>query len=108
MLTSHNIPFKLRSPANALNFNESVLSTYPGFTIVTSSNRNIYWEHAGLLERDNYYESFCNKVRLYHHNGITLGDNLIVTADKAGGAINTHSIDQIIKYLILPRVQTFN
>ena len=42
---------------------------------------------------------------LYHLNGICAGDNLIITADRIGGSINTKAIDDIIRYCILPLVR---
>lgn len=108
LLTSHDIPFRYEEPLKLTTPEGQSVTIHPDFVITTAAMKNIYWEHFGLLEKEDYYANFCSKVKLYHHNGITLGDNLIVTADKAGGAINSHCIDQVIKHLILPEVRAFN
>ncbi len=108
LLTSHGVPFQYEEPIKLINAEGISVTTHPDFVITTAARKKIYWEHFGLLEKEDYYESFCSKIKLYHHNGITLGDNLIATADKAGGTMNSQYIDQMIKHLVLPEVRTFN
>jgi hypothetical protein len=44
---------------------------YPDFTIEDEiSGRNIYWEHLGLLEKENYRRSWEAKLAWYRANGI--------------------------------------
>ncbi|WP_419022921.1 hypothetical protein [Emergencia sp.] len=108
LLTSYQVPFQYEEALRLTTVEGQNVTAYPDFVITTAAGRKIYWEHVGLLEKENYYENFCSKIKLYHHNGITLGDNLIVTADKSGGAINSQYINQMTKHLILPEVRTFN
>lgn len=108
LLTTHKIPFEYEKPVKLTTEEGQTVTIHPDFVITTTTGKNIYWEHFGLLEKENYYENFCNKIKLYHHNGITLGDDLIVTSDKTGGAINSKRINQMIRHLILPEVKSFN
>lgn len=81
---------------------------YPDFVIELADGSLLIWEHAGGLGDAGYFDIFCNKLKLYYNNGITLGDNLIVTADKKGGTMNAEVVDAIIREYILPRVKTLS
>ena len=58
----------------------------------------------GLLQEKNYTESFARKLRLYHRNGFTIGQQLIVTADDRSGHINSLQIRELAERFILPRM----
>lgn len=45
------------------------------------------------------FRGSVKKIRLYHDNGITIGDNLILTADRADGTLNSERFDDIIAIL---------
>lgn len=71
----------------------------PDFTIFLGGGKKIYWEHMGMLNDNDYFSRQCEKIRLYHDNGITIGDNLILTADRADGTLNSEIFDDIIAIL---------
>ena len=73
----------------------------PDFTITTKKG-TLIWEHLGLLDNDEYFETNASKLRLYWRNGFVLNENLIVTVDEPGGGINARTIDRIIKDSIVP------
>ena len=53
---------------------------YPDFTVLDVKNRRqIYHEHLGLLNKNDYRNNNLRKLNLYAENGILLGDNLIIT-----------------------------
>ena len=49
-----------------------------------------------------------NKIYFYHQNGITIGDNLIITASSKYSTINSQTIDRIVREIILPQVRTYS
>ena len=52
----------------------------PDFTIRhPKTNELIYYEHFGLVDKEDYYRIVTRKLMLYWHEGIRLGDNLIAT-----------------------------
>ena len=56
---------------------------YPDFTIEDEiSGRNFYWEHLGLLEREDYRRSWEAKLAWYRSNGI-------LPAEEGGGPRGT-------------------
>lgn len=53
---------------------------YPDFTILNISLRKeIYWEHLGMMDDEEYAEKAVRKINNYIQNGIFPGDNLILT-----------------------------
>lgn len=74
---------------------------YPDFTIYCR-DKIIYWEHLGMIGNDDYLASNAEKLQLYHHNGLILWDNLIVTVDGPDGTIDAEAIDRIIEAFIVP------
>ncbi|MBO4234931.1 MAG: hypothetical protein J5928_00610 [Firmicutes bacterium] len=75
----------------------------PDFTIKTKKGI-VIWEHLGLLDNDEYFETNASKLRLYWMTGFVLNENLIVTVDERGGGINARTIDNIIKTSIVPYI----
>ncbi len=62
----------------------------------------LYWEHLGLLQDEAYAENFAKKLYLFHRNGFTIGQDLIVTADDRSGQINSLQIRELVERLVLP------
>lgn len=105
MLVYYGIPFRYESKLELIDKDGYKVTRYPDFAILTKSGRVIYWEHLGQLEKDSYMKGFIEKLLLYHFNGICAGDNLVITADRIGGSINTKAIDDLIRCCILPLVK---
>lgn len=78
------------------------ITVYPDFTIFLPDGTVIYWEHFGLLDRDNYRDDFTEKLKLYYDNGIYPPKNLIITMDGDGKPFNNLMIRKIIEAQILP------
>ena len=80
---------------------------YPDFTIDDEiSGKTFYWEHLGLLHRDDYRRSWEKKLAWYRENGVTLieeggGPNgaLIVTRDSDDGGLDMQKINGYIERL---------
>jgi hypothetical protein len=77
---------------------------YPDFTIEDEiSGKTFYWEHLGLLHRDDYRRSWERKLAWYRQNGVTPieaggGPNgtLIMTRDQDDGGIEMQQINSYI------------
>lgn len=53
---------------------------YPDFTFLHPITRQeIYWEHFGIMDYEDYAAQAYEKISLYERNGLMLGDRLIVT-----------------------------
>ncbi len=78
------------------------VTIYPDFTIFLPDGTVIYWEHFGLLDRDEYRGDFTDKLKLYYDNGIYPPKNLIITMDGDGKPFNNLMIRKIVEAQILP------
>ncbi|MBQ9393961.1 MAG: AAA family ATPase [Proteobacteria bacterium] len=73
---------------------------HPDFTIHIGGNA-IYWEHLGMLQKEDYRRKWDIKRKTYEKNGIVEGRNLIVSKDGLDGSIDSQEIDQLIKEFIM-------
>lgn len=71
-------------------------TVYTDFTIPLIMDYVMYWEHNGLLDDEVYLQRNIDKLRLYHLNGIYQPKNLIITADKPGGGLDSEYIDCLV------------
>lgn len=110
LLVLYGIPFRYEQKLVLIDIDGTKVVRYPDFIIQLADGTILYWEHAGSLEKPTYFQAFCDKLRIYFHNGITLGDNFIVTANKEsdGQGMNTETIEALIHEYILPRVRTLH
>lgn len=97
VLASENIPYKYEA---ALQLGDVKVS--PDFTILRAKdNKEVYWEHFGLIDDPEYLEKAIKKILLYRSHGINLGDRLIITFDTADGGIDVKEIQDIIKLKLM-------
>ena len=80
---------------------ESV-TLYPDFTIFLPDGEVVYWEHFGMLDKEDYRSGFANKMILYYDNGIYPPRNLIITMDGPGKEFDGLGMRRIIEERILP------
>ena len=73
----------------------------PDFTILLPDGRVIYWEHAGMMIKEEYRERHKKKMNAFESAGIVPWDNLIVTYDDRYGNININLIISEIKNKLL-------
>jgi len=82
----------------------------PDFTIENLENGRIfYWEHLGMLARDDYRQKWNKKLQGYLNDGFVLSskakgnDNrvLIVTEDNASGGVDSQYFDELVQTIIL-------
>lgn len=95
-LEANGIPFRYDQE---LRLGEHVI--HPDFELLDPyRNIPIYWEHFGMLEDEDYFESAVWKLKLYQKNGIFLFDRLLVTANAPDGSFNGKMVDRIIKVFL--------
>lgn len=69
----------------------------PDFTIFPGSQKEIYWEHLGMLGNKGYRMNWERKRKSYENNGISEANgNLIITRDDFNGAFDAAKIEDII------------
>ena len=103
-LLANKIPFRYEDRLELKDFNNFKTIRYPDFTIRLADESYLFWEHAGLLNKEDYLNKFSEKIALYQHNNILLGINLVVTVDDSSGQIDMRSIMRVIQNMILPRL----
>ena len=103
-LLGNKIPFRYEDCLDLKDFNGFKTTRYPDFTIRLADGSYLFWEHAGLLNKEAYLQRFAEKIALYQHNNILLGINLVVTVDDSSGQIDMRSIMRVIQNMILPRL----
>jgi hypothetical protein len=84
---------------------EKGITIHPDFTIEDSaSGITYYWEHLGMLTKDDYRSKWKRKLEWYERNGIVdylknseSDKQLILTRDKPDGGIDSTEIKEIIE-----------
>jgi hypothetical protein len=75
---------------------------YPDFTLLNTRTRNeYYWEHLGMMSKDDYCEKAIQKIETYEQNNIYPGSGLILTYEAENHAFNSSLLEGMIReYLI--------
>ena len=75
---------------------------YPDFTFLSKKTyQEIYWEHEGMMDKQDYARAAVRKIELYQINHIYPGDRLIITFETEQNVLNSKIIENLIeKYLI--------
>lgn len=82
---------------------------YPDFTIENEiSGRTVYWEHLGMLEREDYRKSWEKKLLWYRDNGIKTAEEgdgaqgiLVTTTESSKTGFDLAQVQQIIQKSLL-------
>lgn len=71
---------------------------YPDFVILNVRLRKtIYWEHLGLIDREDYANRNFKKLDDYDMSGLELGDNLIITMESDARGFDSRRFERKIK-----------
>lgn len=74
---------------------------YPDFTIFDVTRlREIYHEHMGLLDDEEYRLHNLRKIEEYRKNGIFAGKNLFITHESSGCPLNIREIEKCVRWLL--------
>lgn len=74
---------------------------HPDFTIYRRDGKIFYWEHCGLMNQQNYIDSYHWKLDKFEKDGIVPWDNLILTYDDRFGNIDVNIIESEIQNKLL-------
>jgi len=92
-LSRFGIPFKYEPELRFESFR-----FYPDFAVLNQvENEVVYWEHIGLLDKDEYRRALDRKISTYYFHGIRPGDNLILSCDGEGHPLSALKIERIIR-----------
>ena len=98
MLYNLGIPYHYEKP---LVMGRGVVR-YPDFTILNTKNREeIYLEHLGLLDDEEYRRGCLNKLDEYRKNSIFPGKNLILTYETSDNPLDIKGIKEMLKELFI-------
>lgn len=92
-LSAHGIPYRVEE---AVYIGKEY--RVPDFVALSKKlNREIYWEHFGMMSDERYRNKYINKIEFYLRANIIHGINLISTFDDEDGNIDAVMIEQMIK-----------
>ena len=96
------IPYRYEYPLKIKKSRTETRTFYPDFLCLNLRTRKeFYWEHFGLMSNPGYANNAVGKLLLYANNGISLGQNLIVTFEIDDEKFDTQIIEKMIQsYLI--------
>ena len=84
---------------------EDGATVYPDFTFFDpSGEKEIYWEHFGLIGDSNYMVNAVKKIRTYERNGFQLGCRFFATFEGGGLGPDYERIDDLIKTILVPLI----
>ena len=76
-------------------------TVYPDFTFLSEkTGKEIYWEHEGMMDKQEYARTAVRKIESYQKNDIYPGDHLILTFETEQSVLNSKTIEGLVnKYL---------
>ena len=106
ILTRYHIVFWYERPLTFYDEDGNPFTIHPDFVIECLDGSLIIIEHLGMLDMSDYANQQEHKMRLYHINGYDLGHNLIFTSANSTYGVDSSFINDLIKYVVLPRAKT--
>ncbi len=89
----NSIPYKYECP-----FPMEDYVVHPDFTILRMSDRReIYYEHLGRMDDEDYANKNTRKIINYNKNDLVLGDNLFVTMETKRNPLDVRVLDNLIQ-----------
>lgn len=103
-LSNAGIEFEYEKP---LSLGSSI--RYPDFTIDDEiSDRIIFWEHLGMLEREDYRRSWEKKLAWYRSQGVLPADEgagpngiLVTTSESSSAGFDSLQVQAVIRRYLL-------
>lgn len=92
-----NILYKYEKPLYLKGYG----TVYPDFTFLSRiTGQEIYWEHEGMMDKQEYARTAVRKIESYQKNDIYPGDRLILTSETEQSVLNSKVIEGLVnKYL---------
>ena len=87
-----NILYKYEKPLYLKGYG----TVYPDFTFLSKkTGREIYWEHEGMMDKQEYARNAVRKIESYQKNDIYPGDRLILTFETEQSVLNSKTIERL-------------
>ena len=92
-----NILYKYEKPLHLKGYG----TVYPDFTFLSRKTyREIYWEHEGMMDKQDYARAAVRKIESYQINHIYPGEQLIMTFETEQSLLNSRLMERLTeKYL---------
>ncbi len=98
-----NIPYHYEKPVILKNGE----IRYPDFTLLDIRERKeVYYEHMGLLDDEDYLDYNLKKIEEYRNSGISFHKNLIVTWEATNHQLDNKALEEMLKELFPTRIIT--
>lgn len=92
------VPYKYERPL----YLKGMGTVHPDFTVLNVRLRKVFfWEHQGMLDREEYAERTAQKMCAYVANGLLPGRDLILSYETKDWQLSTSVIEMIIKEFCL-------
>lgn len=97
-LARMKIPYRYEFP---LELKNKTFPIYPDFCCLNLKTRKeVYWEHFGMMDDQEYANKAVNKIRELQENGFYAGDNAIFTFETSGLPLNSRYIERIAEKVL--------
>ncbi len=75
---------------------------HPDFMVLNKrTRRHFFWEHLGLVDRDEYCRKNLNRLLRFVNAGYRIGEDVILTSETAEKPLDSHTVNMMIdKYLV--------
>ena len=94
MFNAANVPYKYECPLQIRNG----YVIYPDFTFLDPVTlEEIYWEHFGLMDDEEYSNRALEKIKIYEAAGLYMGERLLVSFESSQVFLNLESVRHIIE-----------
>lgn len=75
---------------------------YPDFTFLSKRTKEeIYWEHEGMMDKQEYARAAVRKIDTYQKHGIYPGERLILTFETEQNVLNSKVIEDLVNNYLL-------
>ena len=93
MFDAANVPYKYECPLQIRNG----YVIYPDFTFLDPVTlEEIYWEHFGLMDDEEYSNRALEKIKTYEAAGLYMGERLLVSFESVQVFLNLDTVRRII------------
>ena len=92
-LQKHGIPYRYEAPLKLSHYG----LIHPDFTVLNVRLRKeLYWEHMGMMDDENYLAQALDRIIAYEKNNIFPGIGLILTHETSKCPIHSKLLDNLI------------
>ena len=93
-----SIPYRYEFPLELKTEEGRLIKLHPDFCCLNLRTRQVfYWDHFGMMDVSDYAEKAVAKLKLYAHNGIFPGRNLIISTETSTQPVSTKMVEKITK-----------